>query len=574
MDFSFDIPDSTDWLDTPLARVAPLESALRCQVCKDFFDNPVITSCSHTFCSLCIRRCLSSEGKCPTCRSTDQEVRLRRNWAVQELVDTFKEARADILALARAHKPVDKSGDAQQSHGRDDAAGEPAAKRRRVDDTSDQVASFSVQSEPPATAPQSRAPDSSVPPALEAVESGSPGHVGSSDVHQASPSRASPSVNSSTEPSDDIVACPICNRKMKNEAVFGHLDSCPGPSRSPTENSTPTPTPTPVSLNRGRPPKYSQRTPFGPRQSVSSDNNNSKPPERLPALNYALLKDNALRKKLRELGIPHWGPRQLLQRRHTEWMNLWNANCDARVPKSHAELLRDLDTWERTQGGLAANSGGSAASGGSSIMAKDFDAKACLHERVVNRDDQGGDYANYHVVGTYPDRDSAPNANNHAVGANAGRQPVAGTDGFPASVDADDHAAGVDTDYFVITVNTDFCDPYTRTDGSDPSADTHDHASSSNTERDPSSYADGHAAVANAFYPTGADVHDYASGADAYGHATTPDVYYNTSSTDIDAQVIGAYATDSDSSANSGPSPGAYTDASTGGNDRDNCPHQ
>lgn len=258
MDFSFDIPDSTDWLDTPLARVAPLESALRCQVCKDFFDNPVITSCSHTFCSLCIRRCLSSEGKCPTCRSTDQEVRLRRNWAVQELVDTFKEARADILALARAHKPVDKSGDAQQSHGRDDAAGEPAAKRRRVDDTSDQVASFSVQSEPPATAPQSRAPDSSVPPALEAVESGSPGHVGSSDVHQASPSRASPSVNSSTEPSDDIVACPICNRKMKNEAVFGHLDSCPGPSRSPTENSTPTPTPTPVSLNRGRPPKYSQ----------------------------------------------------------------------------------------------------------------------------------------------------------------------------------------------------------------------------------------------------------------------------------------------------------------------------
>lgn len=256
MDFSFDIPDSTDWLNTPLSKVAPLESALRCQVCKDFFDNPVITSCSHTFCSLCIRRCLSSEGKCPTCRGSDQEVRLRRNWAVQELVDTFKDARADILALARAQKPVAGLGDARQS---DDATGEPAAKRRRVDDPSDQSTSLSVQREPQTTAPHSRGPDSSAAPAVEAVESSSPGHAGSDDVHRASPSRAHPSVNPSSEPSDDIVACPICNRKMKNEAVFGHLDSCPGPSSPPTESSTPTPsTPTPAPLRRGRPPKYSQ----------------------------------------------------------------------------------------------------------------------------------------------------------------------------------------------------------------------------------------------------------------------------------------------------------------------------
>lgn len=101
MDPSFDIPDSTDWLDTPLSLVAPLESSLRCQVCKDFFDNPVITSCSHTFCSLCIRRCLSSEGKCPVCRSSDQETKLRRNWAVQELVESFNNARPSVLDLAR-----------------------------------------------------------------------------------------------------------------------------------------------------------------------------------------------------------------------------------------------------------------------------------------------------------------------------------------------------------------------------------------------------------------------------------------------------------------------------------------
>ena len=128
----FDIPDSTDWLNTPLSLVAPLESSLRCQVCKDFYDNPVITSCSHTFCSLCIRRCLSTEGKCPACRSSDQELRLRRNWAVQELVDSFKNARAAMLSLARVAmvpaRPVLGMGETGNN-----TSGLPASKRRRVD---------------------------------------------------------------------------------------------------------------------------------------------------------------------------------------------------------------------------------------------------------------------------------------------------------------------------------------------------------------------------------------------------------------------------------------------------------
>ena len=78
-----------------------------------------------------------------------------------------------------------------------------------------------------------------------------------------------------------------------------------------------------------------------------------------------------MRKKFRELGIPDWGPRQLMQKRHTEWMNLWNANCDSRNPKSKRELLRELDIWEKTQGGLAT---GSSLVEKNTVMAKDFDA--------------------------------------------------------------------------------------------------------------------------------------------------------------------------------------------------------
>lgn len=150
-------------------------------------------------------------------------------------------------------------------------------------------------------------------------------------------------------PDDGLVACPICNRRMKNEAVFQHLDACTG-----TSANTP------------------KQTSFGSLKPISR--NMAQPPERLPTMNYSILKDGVLRRKLRDLGIPDWGPRPLLQRRHTEWMNLWNANCDSKTPKSKKELLRELDIWERTQGGQAAAS--PSVGSANSIMRKDFDGAA------------------------------------------------------------------------------------------------------------------------------------------------------------------------------------------------------
>lgn len=89
-------------------------------------------------------------------------------------------------------------------------------------------------------------------------------------------------------------------------------------------------------------------------------------------MNYSILKDGVLRRKLRDLGIPDWGARQLLQRRHIEWMNLWNANCDSKTPKSKRDLLQELDVWERTQGGHAAAPALFVAN--NPVMRKDFNA--------------------------------------------------------------------------------------------------------------------------------------------------------------------------------------------------------
>jgi len=108
----------------------------------------------------------------------------------------------------------------------------------------------------------------------------------------------------------------------------------------------------------------------------------SPPPTRLSQLNYAMLKEGALRKKLQEIGIPNWGTKDLLKRRHIEWLNIYNSNCDAHESerKSKRQLVKELEEWENTQGGRADNKE-------SKIMKKDFDGSGYAKSHKTDFDD-------------------------------------------------------------------------------------------------------------------------------------------------------------------------------------------
>jgi E3 ubiquitin-protein ligase RAD18 len=153
------------------------------------------------------------------------------------------------------------------------------------------------------------------------------------------------------------VLCPICQKEMKLETINAHIDrGCQDEPRV-TKGGIGRGTKNPSQVTTSLPDKPIKR------------------PERLAQLHYGGLKDPALRKKLTDIGLSAAGSRQLLEKRYTEWVTLWNANCDATRPKSKGELKRELDIWERTHGGRTQASS-STQNTGAQIKDKDFDSAA------------------------------------------------------------------------------------------------------------------------------------------------------------------------------------------------------
>ncbi|RVX66889.1 hypothetical protein B0A52_09013 [Exophiala mesophila] len=335
----------------------------------------MITSCSHTFCSLCIRRHLSQEGKCPACRELDQEIKLRRNWVVEELVTNFAKERSELLQLAH------QVGQARQEAANVVDSEERPSKRRRIADTKVAVNGNGNRVERRSTRSQSKAAISasqqSAPSMDEVMDSEDEGSLyeepQTQNQRSTVPSASSSSLPSSRQPNDGKVACPCCGRRMKEIQINSHLDKCiAGESHTPIDETT---SPPPA------PPAPANHPITKPAASIAFSSKPVTHQARLPFINYTLLTDNALRKKLKDLGIPAHGSKDLMRRRHTEWVNLWNANCDSSNPLSKRQLLQDLRVWEDTLGRQIERAPPSG------FMSKDFDRDRHVKTQKDNFDE-------------------------------------------------------------------------------------------------------------------------------------------------------------------------------------------
>ncbi|RIA88747.1 hypothetical protein C1645_806621 [Glomus cerebriforme] len=66
-----------------------------------------------------------------------------------------------------------------------------------------------------------------------------------------------------------------------------------------------------------------------------------------PKIAYGLMNEKKLKNLLKEEGLPAYGSKNEMIARHSYFINLYNSNVDATIPKSKGELLRDMKKWER-----------------------------------------------------------------------------------------------------------------------------------------------------------------------------------------------------------------------------------
>ncbi|XP_019909776.2 nuclear factor 7, brain isoform X2 [Esox lucius] len=71
------------------------EEDLFCPVCRDIFKDPVVLSCSHSFCKSCVQKCWKLKGfrECPVCRRRSSKSEPPCNRALKNLCESFLQQR-------------------------------------------------------------------------------------------------------------------------------------------------------------------------------------------------------------------------------------------------------------------------------------------------------------------------------------------------------------------------------------------------------------------------------------------------------------------------------------------------
>ncbi|XP_074406376.1 E3 ubiquitin-protein ligase RAD18 isoform X2 [Zonotrichia albicollis] len=305
-----------------LAPLKAVDDLLRCGICFDYFSIAVIIpQCSHSYCSLCIRKSLSYKTQCPTCCVAVSESDLKNNRILDDLVKSFNSARQQLLRLVLEAPPVPSPpAHSLQSPGSQPGAGEAPAIDSSL--SKDKVCTSMKAGGLPWTGHKScKTEEHHDLHSASAELGGKDSKVIAQEIPGCTQSHEKPST--SVLKGDKKVECPVCEVAILEQYINKHLDSC---------------------LTRGEK-KDSLRSSDHKRKLMSK-------------VVYNLLSDRDLRKKLKEHGLSTSGTRQQLIKRHQEFVHMYNAQCDSLNPKSVAEVVKELEKNEKIRVQLECNKPG------------------------------------------------------------------------------------------------------------------------------------------------------------------------------------------------------------------------
>lgn len=388
----------SDWPES-LSELRTIDNLLRCSICYEYFDVAMIVpDCSHNYCSLCIRRSLSYEPRCPTCNMKLNPPSLKSNRVLDELVKSFVKVREKLLDLVTkgmqtsseisSHKRegdlrdkniVTSSKRRKISHRRPKSSpksSSPGTKRQKLDDT-----------EKEATTPENSGSSTAQSlPSESAVETEvcNSEQLYPTSEHEPMVIDEGNTKNKATVASSDpgFAECPVCGDMIPHRKINSHLDSCltrtekknalrskkTSAARSLCSTLTKKKHLTSVESKEYEvacilssdddvpSTKALTQEPCSSKDSSSLTTKGSnaliqtvqkrKP---LPKLVYSVMPEKELRHRLKEWNLSTKGDKATLVKRHQDFVMLYNSQCDAAKPMTAAQIAREVEKAEKTR---------------------------------------------------------------------------------------------------------------------------------------------------------------------------------------------------------------------------------
>ncbi|PVG00212.1 hypothetical protein CPB86DRAFT_729739, partial [Serendipita vermifera] len=301
---NFDLESITEPHDFINEELVALDTTIRCGICKDIINIPMIAPCLHSFCSMCIRESLSVKAECPVCRTATSDGQLKRNTMLSEISEAYKKARSTLLRL-------EKTSNQQYD-------GVILGKRKRSDSSG------------------LGANVSKVPKIQNSAGNGSVLNRRHQSDRSSSRKKGKFLITKTT-----MVSCPACEEFLDPEFINEHLDSNCTLNQQDME------------VQKGKRDTIDQKKAWASvltsRPKPKIKDGDEIPTKRISKVNYDIKSTKQLRELLSDIGLSDKGDASHMRQRHERWVNLWNAEVDAKKPRTKAELLMEMSDWEQAR---------------------------------------------------------------------------------------------------------------------------------------------------------------------------------------------------------------------------------
>ncbi|XP_078270545.1 E3 ubiquitin-protein ligase RAD18 isoform X4 [Rhinoraja longicauda] len=289
-----------------------MDDLLRCGICFEYFNIAMmIPRCSHNYCSLCLRKFLSYKTQCPICCVTVTEPELLNNRVLDEIVKCFRTARELLSDCDFQSPPVSPQAvqvvDISNKNQLSDYKAHAGMKREM--NCMDRFLFLNRSSIRPSGAgsTEKQYEEDQSNTCTQTITANCLADLAQKD-NDPEPS------TSGLKEIVKAVDCPVCAVAIPEKNINRHLDSC---------------------LTRE-----------DKKESLRSSVNKRK---LLPKLVYNLLSDRDLKKKLKECGLSTQGNKAQLVKRHQEFIQMYNSQCDSLNPRSAKDIIKEIEKNEKTR---------------------------------------------------------------------------------------------------------------------------------------------------------------------------------------------------------------------------------